>query len=425
MVVGLGGAVSRSSSTSARLQLVRLLVLVALVLCMSAPEELFYSQIEGDLNPFAGAVKLALLGMGVAILLLCGSHKRHWTVAGPFAMLMGWAVICWMASGADVLPARTLVSSFGGVLVLAAFCAAAEYIGGIRPVVRLLVWALLVTALTSILLGAMEFQPLPGEARLQGQLEWFHGIGLPWYAVAGCAVLIAWMLARHLSGTSVRLEPAVLLLLVIPALTFLRAFLIGIVVSILFSVIVAFRRFRRSDGRLRQLYRHRFRRLLFLATVTLAVGAVIFVMKTGIREEGNELSGREIIWPIEIASVIQHPIFGLGPFGDIDLLRFKEDLPQVGAAHSDYLGAAVCYGIPGLALFVGGLCLIWRRIVRYAPVSTEERVCRYAALFSLVGVSTTMVAENVIRDPRLFSLYLLFPALCLSTAAARRQKAAR
>src|SRR5260370_39124551 len=119
VVAKLGGAASRSWSASARVRLVKLLVLVALVLCMSAPEELFYSQIEGDLNPFAGAVKLTLLGLGVAILLLCGNQKRHWAVAGPFAMLMGWAVICWMASGADVLPARTLVSSFGGVLVLA------------------------------------------------------------------------------------------------------------------------------------------------------------------------------------------------------------------------------------------------------------------------------------------------------------------
>lgn len=424
MVVGLDATVNSSRSASYRVRFVKLLVLAALVLCMSAPEELFYSQTEGELNPFAGAVKLVLLGLGVAILLICRSHKHHWAIAVPFVMLMGWAVICWMASGADVLPARNLVSSFGGVLVLAAFCAAAEYIGGIRPVVRLLVWALLVTALTSILLGAMEFQPLPGQSRLEGELEWFHGIGLPWYAVAGCAVLIAWVLASHISGTGVWLELAVLLLLAIPALAFLRAFLIGIVVSILFAVIVAFWRFRRSDGRLQELYSRCFKRLMLLATVTLAVVAVIFVMKTGIRAEGEELSGREIIWPIEIASVVQHPIFGIGPFGDIELLRFTEDLPQLGAAHSDYLGAAVCYGIPGFVLFIGALYGMWSRIVRYAPASVEEHACRYAALFSLVGVSTTMIAENVIRDPRLFSLYLLFPALCLSAAAVRRQKAA-
>jgi O-antigen ligase len=425
MVVGLGGTVNRSRSALDRVPLVKLLVLVALVLCMSAPEELFYSQTEAELNPFAGTVKLTLLGLGIAILLLCRSRKRHWAIAGPFAMLMGWAVICWMVSGTDVLPTRNLVSSFGGVLVLAAFCAAVEYIGGIRPVVRLLVWALLVTALTSILLGVMGLQPLPGQSRLEGELEWFHGIGLPWYAVAGCAVLIAWVLAWHLSGTGIWLEAAVLLLLAIPALAFLRAFLIGIVVSILFAVIVAFWRFRRSDGRLQQLYGRRFKRLLLLATVTLAVGAVIFVMKTGIRAEGEELSGREIIWPIEIASVLQHPIFGLGPFGDIDLLRFTEDLPQLGAAHSDYLGAAVCYGIPGFVLFVGALYGMWSRIVRYAPASVEERACRYAALFSLVGVSTTMIAENVIRDPRLFSLHLLFPALCLSAASLQRRKAVK
>jgi O-antigen ligase len=146
-------------------------------------------------------------------------------------------------------------------------------------------------------------------------------------------------------------------------------------------------------------------------------------MKTDSREEGNELSGREIIWPIEIASVIQHPWFGLGPFGDIQLLFFNEQLPQVGAAHSDYLAAAVCYGIPGLLLFCGTLYGVWRRILRYRAVDIEERTCRYAALFSLVGVSTTMIAENVIRDPRVFALHLLFPALCLSAGTINQKKA--
>src|SRR5258706_12520767 len=168
-VVRFGKAVSLSGAASYRLQLVRLLVLAAFTLCMSAPEELFYSQTEAELNPFAGIVKLALLGLGIAILLLCEPRKRHWAIAGPFAMLMGWAVICWMASGAEVLPARNLVSSFGGILVLAAFCAAADYLGGIRPVVRLMVWALLVTASMSILLGIMDLEPLPGQSRLPGE----------------------------------------------------------------------------------------------------------------------------------------------------------------------------------------------------------------------------------------------------------------
>ena len=202
-----------------------------------------------------------------------------------------------------------------------------------------------------------------------------------------------------------------LALLAIPALTFLRAFLIGIVVSILYAGAVALWRSRRKPRPLPRGARPRCGRVVLLGMATIALGTVIFLMKTGIRAEGDELSGREIIWPIEIASVIQHPIFGLGPFGDVDLLRFKEDLPQLGAAHSDYLGSAVCYGLPGLLLFVAALCSLWRRILRFGPVNVEESACRYAALFSLAGLSTTMIAENVIRDPRLFTLYLLFPGL--------------
>lgn len=422
VALGFVGAAGRSWSAAVRAQFVKILVLVAFVLCMSAPEELFFSQAENELNPYVGIVKVVLLGLGSAILLLCGTRKHHWAIALPFGFLMAWAVICWFVTGAEMLPARNLVSSFGGILLLAAFCGAAEYVGGVRGMVRLMVWALLITAVASVFLGLLELQPMPGESRLPGELEWFHGIGVPGYAVAGCAVLIAWVLASHLSGTGEWVEPAVLLLLAIPALAFLRAYLIGIVVTILLAVSVGYWRSRQTRGRIHRLYSRRFKRLLLLTAATLSVGAVIFFMKTGTRVEGSELSGREIIWPIEIASVIQHPIFGLGPFGDIELLRFKEDLPQVGAAHSDYLGAAVCYGLLGLALFIRTLFVTWRRVLRFVPTSAEERVCRYAALFSMAAVSTAMIAENVIRDPRLFSLYLLFPALCLSAAMARRRK---
>ena len=283
--------------------------------------------------------------------------------------------------------------------------------------VRLLVCALIVGTLTSVLLGVMGFQAMPGELASRWQLEWFHGIGIPAYAVAGCAILIAWVLAVHISGSGIWMELGVLALLVIPAMSFLRAYLIGIVASI---IVAAFfvselapeeRRWPERDSG--------YKRLLRLVVVTLSIGTVIFFLKTSTREEGNELSGREIVWPIEIASVMRHPVFGLGPYGDIELLRFQEDLPQVGAAHSDYLAAAVCYGVPGLLLFVGALYSLWTRILRYPAVGIEARSCRYAALFSLAGLSTTIIAENVIRDPRLFALHLLFPALCLSAIATR------
>jgi len=426
MVARSYGAASSSRVGWARVRLVELLVVATFLLCLSAPEELFYTSVESELNPFVGVTKLLLLGLAFAILLLCPQGRRHWAIAGPFGMLMVWSVFCWVVAGADILPARNLVSSFCGILVLAAFSAAAELLGGIRVLVRLLICALIVGALTSILLGVMGFQAMPGELASPWQLEWFHGIGIPAYAVAGCAVLIAWVLARHISEPGVWMELGVLALLVIPAMSFLRAYLIGIVVSIIVAAFFAFRNSRRknSDGRL-QGYDSRYKRLLRLVVVTLGVGIVIFFLKTSTREEGAPLSGREIIWPIEIASVMQHPVFGLGPYGDIELLRFQEDLPQVGAAHSDYLGAAVCYGVPGLLLFCGALYGMWKRILRYRAASLEDRACRYAALLSLVGLSTTMIAENVIRDPRLFALHLLFPAICLSAAAIDRKKATK
>lgn len=419
-------AATRSRAGWARVRLVELLVVATFLLCMSAPEELFYTSVESELNPFVGATKLLLLGLALAILLFCPQGRRHWAIAGPFGMLMVWALVCWVVTGADILPARNLVSSFGGILVLAAFSAAAELLGGIRKLVRLLVCALIVGTLTSVLLGVMGFQAMPGELASPWQLEWFHGIGIPAYAVAGCAVLIAWVLARHVSGPGIWMELGVLALLVIPAMSFLRAYLIGIVASIIVAAFFAFRNSHRKNGGGRMKgYDSGYKRLLRLVVVTLSIGTVIFFLKTSTREEGNELSGREIVWPIEIASVMRHPVFGLGPYGDIELLRFQEDLPQVGAAHSDYLAAAVCYGVPGLLLFVGALYSLWTRILRYPAVGIEARSCRYAALFSLAGLSTTIIAENVIRDPRLFALHLLFPALCLSAIATNQKKAVK
>ena len=66
----------------------------------------------------------------------------------------------------------------------------------------------------------------------------------------------------------------------------------------------------------------------------------------------------------------------------------------MGAAHSDYLGAAVCYGLPGFLLFLATLFRFWKGIGRYAASSMEERTLRDAALLSLVGVSITMIAES-------------------------------
>jgi hypothetical protein len=70
---------------------------------------------------------------------------------------------------------------------------------------------------------------------------------------------------------------------------------------------------------------------------------------------------------------------------------------------------------------VGALARVWKRVRSYAASSIEARVCRDAALLSLVGLGTTIIAENVIRDLRLFSLHLLFPALCLSAGAVQRR----
>ena len=414
---------ARTSQVSdARTLLVKLVTVAVFAVCMSAPEYVLASPDPDALNPFVGPMKLLLLGLACVLVFLCRSSRYIKPIARPFVWFIVWTLICWIVSGANALPFRNLVSSFEGIVVLAGLCGAAEFVDGVRGMVGLLIWALVITTVVSVLLGVLGVEVMPGEIATLGQLEWFHGIGTPAYMVAACACLIAWVLARQLADPGFRSVGPILLLLVIPALSFLRTYLIGIVFTIIAAALLALRR--QGKGRSKAL-RGGTKRLLLLVSLSLIAGAVIFFMKTSSREEGNELSGRQIIWPIEIASVIQHPIVGLGPFGDIQLLYFDEQLPQVGAAHSDYLGAAVCYGLPGLFLFVGALMGLWKRVVRFPTLTTEERICRDAALLSLVGLATTIVAENVIRDPRTFSLHLLFPALCLTAVASVHQRTVR
>jgi len=71
-------------------------------------------------------VKLTLLGLAFVILVLCRSSKRHWAPA---------------------------------------------------PFVRLLVWALVLTALPSVLLGILSLEAMPGQLAVATLLEWFHGVG--------------------------------------------------------------------------------------------------------------------------------------------------------------------------------------------------------------------------------------------------------
>ena len=409
-------------TTSSAAGLVRVLTFLVLGLCISAPEELMYTHVNGDLNPYTGAMKLILLAMASLLLMLCRPRMRHWAIARPFAVYIGWAVICWAVAGAELLPARNLVSSFGGILVLAALCAAAEYLGGVYALVRILVVVVIVGTVCSVLLGIAGLQPMPLQLKVATQLEWFHGIGVASYMIAPCAALIAWVLARHFARPSSWTELEIVLLFIIPALAFYRTFLIGIAASIGAAALAGLLQIRyRKQLRFRPFDRG-YKRLAWLIVVVTIVGAAAYFMKSSTRPEGETLSGREIIWPIEIASTFQHPVFGLGPFGDIELLRFAEDLPQVGAAHSEYLGAAVCYGIPGLILFCVSLFGIWNRIRKFVPASLAEYSCRYASLFVLLGLFITSIAENVIRDPRLFAIYLLFPALTLCAEKRRLER---
>jgi O-antigen ligase len=422
IVAGRHATISSAQLQSSRVAFVKFLVLAVFALCMSAPEQLLAPIDPEALNPFAGTMKLSVLGLGCLLVFLCRSSSNLKIIASPFSWLIAWALICWIASGANILPLRNLVSSFGGILVLAGLCGAAEVVGGVRGMVRLLVWALVIAAAASVFLGLLGIQAMPGELALPTQLELFHGIGMSGYMVAACACLIAWVLARQLADPTARSVGPILLLLIIPALSFYRSYLAGIVASIIAAALLGLWRRRKNPGARSS---SGVKRLVLMMLLSLVAGLVLFFLKTATREEGGEMSGREIIWPIEIASVVQHPWFGLGPFGDIQLLFFDEQLPQLGAAHSDYLGAAVCYGLPGLFLFVGALVRIWKRVLRYSTSTFEERMCRDAALLSLVGLSTTMIAENVIRDPRLFALHLLFPALCLSADAINLRKAAK
>ena len=91
------------------------------LLCMSAPE-LFYTSVGSDIKSICRRDQTVVTRPGARHpSFLPGQAKLGY--CRPLRMLMVWAVVCWVVTGADILPARNLVSSFGGILVLAAFSA--------------------------------------------------------------------------------------------------------------------------------------------------------------------------------------------------------------------------------------------------------------------------------------------------------------
>src|SRR6185369_2225538 len=81
---------------------VRLLVIVILVVCMTAPEEVIYPTLGTTaLNPYTGTVKTVLFGLAWLVIALCPSRLKVWVIAKPFLLSIAWAFICWIASGAE------------------------------------------------------------------------------------------------------------------------------------------------------------------------------------------------------------------------------------------------------------------------------------------------------------------------------------
>jgi O-antigen ligase len=125
---------------------------------------------------------------------------------------------------------------------------------------------------------------------------------------------------------------------------------------------------------------------------------------------GIYAAGRDVIWPIFVATIEQHPLFGQG-MGTIRLIVPEDEVKYIGtiAAHNEYLRLSVDMGIVGVLLLIAGHFAWFRGEWRY--LSRIERT-------AVAGFSVVMLVYSV-TDNTLISLPSLLLYLWLATLLQR------
>ena len=134
----------------------------------------------------------------------------------------------------------------------------------------------------------------------------------------------------------------------------------------------------------------------------LLLGPVLLYALQRFTEEGDNFSGRDIIWPYFLDAIEQRPLFGFG-LGAGKLIVDPEDptikLLGSSAAHNEYLRLAVDAGIVGCAaIFLSVIFWIWSGTRRARPADQLVLRCALVAALLHSGFDNTLIASTSVMQ---------------------------
>jgi hypothetical protein len=404
--------------------LIRLLILAAVV-CLAADAGHLVDGPTSVFQPatFTTAWRLWQFPFCALILLHSRAGVRYLRTLIPFGLFFLWVLCSAAHAGFDTLTIKgmaDLLLPYFVTTLLVGWIYDHDQLRYFRSCLWIAFWVIVAGAFA---LGLAGLQAIPGtsDPTPGSQLCYFAGVGNPISFVALSACLLAMVLAEApfhrprwaLIRTLVILTPCTLALY--------RTALGGMIGAVLLMIAVfGIRAFRSLDPMV-QRYNRRLAVGLGCLVLFGAVAAAPLVAAKMFNGDGRvNFSGRTSVWPVYLAAARDHLFWGLGPNGDVRISTETALVANAGEAHSDYLMLLVCYGIPGVVLWTGGIAIVVTRTLRLSVQEPVDGVVRWGAILSLVALGITMTVENIIRGTSAAWMYLFFPLLANLHSMARR-----
>jgi O-antigen ligase len=399
----------------------------------------FFEGIPGLSGPVFSAAKIGGVVVVLSWLLLIGRRPRDTPLllrerpllayAAVFLVTWSFASRLW-ATSSPKADESSLSLALGVILVFVVFTAIRE-----PRHFRWLVWAFLLGALLSAVIGLLHTSPEGSrasaeEGRLTGGIEDPNELA----AILVPAVVLACFALAAVRGALARwaLVLCALVCTVALLLTESRGGLVALAVALVAAVLLA--------GRLRA-------GVLAIGLVIAALGVSYYVLVappqslqrlTQFYAGGG--TGRTDLWSIAVQMIGDNPVVGVGagnfqvrePFyasGTINLpeVQFVIDTPKV--VHNTYLEVLVQLGVLGLAAFgglvLGSLALALRRIRAFAEADAADlEVLARGFLTALIAMLAAFAFISAEYEKQLWLFVGLAAALPSVAVTARRERAA-
>ncbi len=378
-----------------------------------------------EINPSfeaVGTIWNLVLALGcLALAVLPGNAGGSYLVVTPFIPFFGWALCCWIYQGCDIPGLKSLASSVTPFFFVVGLTKTVKVDRGLKIVIGSLTAGLLLSLVGAVTLGLLGFQPMFGDTLGPYSLSRLVGVGRSSPTVNCALILLAVMVARHLASPRKSSYVWAAALLAIPALAVRRMYFLTACCIVLgasvWGLILALRRKPLSLNSTVRRSASIHRVSACLGLLLLLCGVTLLALPTVINKSFTDrgeftASGRENLWPWYLHVALDNPVFGVGPHGDHRIVVERAWF-SIGAPHNEFLMLSVCYGLPGLFLWVVGMCFLFVRVYKTPCFSYNQMICRFATLLLLLAMPLLMVTGNIIRNLSIMNQFLALPALCL------------